>query len=193
MEETPSYTSMAKDDHERGKETLERRFTDAYELYNDAIFRFCYFRVFNRERAKELTQEAFLKTWHYQTEQGKTIDNLRAFLYRTARNLIIDDSRKHTTVSLDELREQGFDPTGDGGNSIEQGAEISLIVQHLATVPEPYRMAVHLRYIDRLSPQEIAEITDTPVNTVSVHIHRGIEKLRTVTSEEHLPNDNNQL
>ena len=75
----------------------------------DAIFRHCYFRVFDRERARDLVQETFLKTWEYLT-RGHDIENIRAFLYRVATNLIIDDSRRKKEISLEQLSESGFDP-----------------------------------------------------------------------------------
>lgn len=83
----------------------EREFTQAYEEHADALFRHCYFRVSNRERALELTQEAFMKTWD-SVAQGKEINNYRAFLFRVLNNLIIDEYRKKKSTSLDALLEQ---------------------------------------------------------------------------------------
>ena len=44
---------------------LQKEFEKAYDLYADAIFRHCYLRVSDRELAKDLMQEAFMKTWEY--------------------------------------------------------------------------------------------------------------------------------
>jgi len=71
----------------------EKEFLDAYEKYADAIYRHCYFRVYNKELAEDLTQETFIKTWKYIVE-GKEVKNIKSFLYRVAVNLIIDNSRK---------------------------------------------------------------------------------------------------
>src|SRR3989338_4735544 len=94
---------------------MQDEFLQAYEAYNDAIFRYCYFRVYDRERARELSQETFMKAWEYLSRTGKKIENLRAFLYKIATNLIIDNSRQKgkKTVSLDQLHEEGFDPGDD--------------------------------------------------------------------------------
>ena len=77
-------------------------FSDAYEEYKDAIFRHCYFHTFDREQAKDAMQETFIKTWQY-LESGHKIDNLRAFLYKVATNLIINAARKKKSVSLEGL------------------------------------------------------------------------------------------
>jgi len=41
----------------------EMQFTVAYQKYSDEIFRFCYYRVFDRDKAKDIAQETFIKTW----------------------------------------------------------------------------------------------------------------------------------
>ena len=71
----------------------EKLFTEAYDKYADAIFRYCYYRLFDREKAKDCMQEAYCRTWKYMSA-GKQVDNIRAFVYKTANNIIIDDSRK---------------------------------------------------------------------------------------------------
>jgi RNA polymerase sigma factor (sigma-70 family) len=40
-----------------------------------------------------------------------------------------------------------------------------------------YRTAITMRYLDEMSPREIAEALGVSENVVSVRIHRGIEKL----------------
>src|SRR5579863_136343 len=83
----------------------EKEFLEAYQHYADAIYRHCYFRVYNKELAEDLTQETFIKTWKYITE-GKEIKNLKAFLYKVAVNLIIDNSRKKTALVFDDIKEK---------------------------------------------------------------------------------------
>src|SRR3989344_4975700 len=93
------------------KETLKREVAKAYDDFADAIFRHCYFRLSNRERAKELMQETFMRVWGY-IERGNTIEftKIKPFLYKTASNLIIDEYRRNKNeVSLDRLREDGFE------------------------------------------------------------------------------------
>jgi DNA-directed RNA polymerase specialized sigma24 family protein len=49
-----------------GKETKQSEaYLKAYDEYADAIYRYCLFRVFNEEKAKDLTQDTFLRTWEY--------------------------------------------------------------------------------------------------------------------------------
>src|SRR3989344_5014591 len=93
----------------------EESFLRAYEEHHDAIFRYCYYRVYDRERAVELMQEAFTKTWE-RIVTGHTITHPRAFLYTTARNLIIDYVRKKKEQSLEQMQENGFQPVAETGD-----------------------------------------------------------------------------
>jgi RNA polymerase sigma-70 factor (ECF subfamily) len=153
------------------------QFLQAYEAYADAIFRHCYFRVYDRERARELMQECFMRTWA-QIADGKDIKNVRAFLYRVANNLIIDESRKKKESSLDVLMDEGFEPSNADEALIVAGAEASQIMKLLDRVDGKYREVIVMRYIDDLSPKEIAAVLGETENAVSVRIHRGIKQIR---------------
>lgn len=169
---------------------MQDEFLKAYEAYSDAIFRYCYFRVYNRERARELSQETFMKAWEYLSRTGKKIDNLRAFLYKIATNLIIDDSRQKgkKTVSLDVLHDEGFDPgedpTGDLKNLIDNRETLKALEQ----LDDKYREAVQMRYLNDLSVKEIAHILNDNENNISVKIHRGLSQLRNIVPPNN-PND----
>lgn len=155
----------------------EAIFTEAYDEYADAIFRHCYFRLLNRERAKELMQDAFLKTWEY-LKGGHDIENIRAFLYKVANNLIIDHVRKKKEMSLDALMEQGFDPGVDGAHDMAVRVDEWKILETMSQLEPTQRDVLIMRHIDGLQPAEIAAITGESANVISVRIHRATEKLR---------------
>jgi RNA polymerase sigma-70 factor, ECF subfamily len=157
----------------------EQQFMEAYEKYSDAIFRYCYYRVFDREKAKDYVQEAYCRTWKY-ISQGKQIDNLRAFIYRTANNIIIDEVRKKKSTSLDQIMEKGFMPSVDPRKKTENevfGKEILDIVKSL---DEKYRDVILLKYVEDLSAKEIATILNETENNVYVRINRGFQKIKEV-------------
>lgn len=160
---------------------ITTRFMDAYDELSDAIFRHCYFRVYDREKARDLAQEAFARTWEY-LAAGKEVDNLKAFIYRVAGNLVIDASRRARPLSLDALMEDGFIPaaetTAGEVTDAPTSADAALMLDRLAVLDEPYRSAVTMRYLEGLAPGEIAAITGETENVISVRIHRGVKKLR---------------
>ena len=159
---------------------LEREFLAAYERDADPLFRHCLARVRNRELAKDLVQETFTRTWDYMAG-GQTIEHTRAFLYRTLNNLVVDTMRKKRSVSLDVMHEEeGFEPAdehpSDPGPEIREEARAALRL--LSSLDETYAAAISLRYVEGLTPSEIAKILNVSENVVSVRIHRGLKRLR---------------
>lgn len=158
-------------------------FIKAYDDFNDDIFRFTYLKTKNRDMALDITQETFTKAWEY-IEAGKEIGHMRGFLYQIARNLVIDHYRKKSTSSLDSLAESGFDPSGDEKEEIDDFA-IKEALEIIEGLDPKYKEPITLRYIEDMTVKEIAEILKEAENTISVRIHRGLEKIRSLLSEKY--------
>ncbi len=163
----------------------EKEFFDAYKQYADAIYRHCYFRVYNEDLAKDLVQETFIKTWKYIGE-GKEIKNIKAFLYRVAVNLIIDHSRKKSTVVLDEVKEKDASlRLYSMESSMIDTFEAKEIVETLNDLEEKYRQVIVMRYIDQLSPPEIAKALGISTNAASVKINYAMKKLKEIVKTKY--------
>ena len=81
---------------------------DIEEQY-DKIYRYCYYRLRDRERAEDVTQETFLRWFASDTCRDK--NQLLRYLYTVARNLCIDEYRRPVAQPLPEdLPEQERDP-----------------------------------------------------------------------------------
>ena len=163
---------------------LRNEFAKVYDELADAIFRHCYFRLSDRERAKELMQETFIRTWAYVAD-GNYIrrGGLKAFIYKTANNLVIDEYRKRRpTTSLENMRETGFEVETE--NTIEKDIDLDLeasqVLKVLDGLDRKYREVIIMRYIDQLSPGEIAQLTGETPNNISVQLNRGIKRVREV-------------
>jgi RNA polymerase sigma-70 factor (ECF subfamily) len=158
---------------------IMEEFMKAYDDLSDAIFRHCYFRISDRERAKDLMQDTFTKSWQY-ISGGAQVSNMKAFLYKVANNLIIDEYRKKKELSLDNLQEQGFDPGFDDRRKNESNIDVSSINK----LDKKYREVILMRYIDELSPKEIAGILGESENNISVRLHRGMGQLKEILNDE---------
>lgn len=160
----------------------KKRFTVIYNQESDSLFRFCLVRVSDRERALDLTQEVFTRLWS-SISVGKTVENPRALLYRMARNLIIDWYRRVKSVSLESLSRDADDrefdvPDERATLEVEIGVDARRVLRMLDSLEPQYREVIYFRYVEDLSPQNIAEILGLNANTVSVRITRGMEALR---------------
>ena len=163
----------------------EHTFIELYHEYAPKLFKYCYFRVHSKEDAEDLAGQVFMKTWDYITH-GNTIDNMRAFLYRSAHNVIVDfykTSKKDREVSIHSFGEDTIDIPD--ARDLACDTEIKLLAQDvikkLEVLPDAYREIIVLRYINELSITEIAETTGMTENNVSVKLHRATEKLKDIT------------
>jgi len=166
-----------------GHESLKQKFFSLYESQSDALFRFVSFRVSDREAAKDIVQEAFLKMWETLSLR-QDITNERAFLFRIASNLVIDRYRKAKEYSLDSLAEQGFDAPDDPGTPIEVRIDADQALDRLQDIPEKFREAVWLRMVEEWSVKDMAELFGETENAVSVRIHRGLKLWRKRINED---------
>lgn len=176
-------------------EDKQQQFSDIFERHSDELFRHAFLRLSDRERALELTQETFFRAWnHVSKKDAEEIRQWRSFLYRILNNLIIDEYRKHKTQSLDAM-------LANEETSVMMEAELlrdetdeleAAVVRFdgqkamaaLGQLGEQHKTVLMLRYVDGLSPREIAESLGESENTVSVRIHRGIKKLQHILQQE---------
>lgn len=156
-------------------------FMEHYERYSDDIFRFCMIKTRNRDQALDTTQEAFMKFWEY-LRSDTEIEHYRALLYRIARNLIIDQYRKKKDVLVehyfdDTLQEElSFEPQSQMEDAID--GELALNLLH--ELPPLTQEIITLRFLSHLDIKEIASVIDKKPNTVSVYLHRGLKKLKSL-------------
>lgn len=171
----------------KGAETngsQEKRFLEAFEEYNDALFRHAQIRVSDRERALDLVHDTFTKVWSY-VRTGHEVDSFRPFLYKVLNNLIVDEYRKRRESSLDAILAQEGVNEGSFNELVENSAEAlaaTMDGKHafklLQGLPDEYREVITLRFVDGLGPKEIGELIEESENVVSVRLHRALKALR---------------
>jgi len=174
---------------ERAKKDPEA-FGVFFERHYDAIFGYVLRRVGDWDLAKDVTSEVFLRAltnlWRFRW-QGIP---LSAWLYRIATNEINMVFRKgrRRALSLDALiEESGFDPIDPKTVEAEKReAELKLreyddfmrIRGKLAELSAPYQEVIALRYFERKSLKQIAEILGKKEGTLKSLLSRGLDRLR---------------
>lgn len=166
-------------------EKIKQQYLEHYDELSSALYRFFVFQTSNSEVASDLLQDTFLKTWEY-IAQGKHVQNLRAFLYQVARNLLTDYRRKKKASSLDTLTDAGFDFESET-NILEEHStndDIRYVIDNFKILDDEQKELITLRYVEDKSIKEIAEIYQERPNTISVKVHRAIEKLKNHLNKE---------
>jgi len=157
-------------------------FNATYDLYHAPILRYCLWKCRDKESSQDLMQETFLRYWIF-LQNKKEVLHIRAFLYRIAHNLFLDQMRKKRDASLDELLEVGFEPAVDPWHHVFSHLDAESVLKKLAATRSPYKQLLHRRFIQGLAPAEIATLTGETANAVSVRIFRGLQSLRSLVEE----------
>lgn len=174
----------------RLKEKDKEAFIKAYDLHLDDIYRFIFFKIGTHEEAEDLTAAVFLKTWDYiQTKDITAYTSLKSFLYKVARNLVIDHYRKkslaaNALVSDDPAGLDLPDKSQDIHHELELRDDYSFIESKLFELKDEYREVITLRYVNELSVAEIARTLDKSRGNVRVLIYRAIKALKELTSQD---------
>lgn len=164
---------------------------DAYEnivnTYKNQIYTLCYRQLGNKSDAEDAAQEAFIKVYIHIHSFNLNL-KFSSWIYRIATNVCIDRLRKKKPdIYLDKEIEgsEGVDYYSQIPSSEKTPEDRVLIhetqdqVQNeIGKLPEKYRTAIILKYINNLSLQEICEVMDLPLATVKTRIHRGREELK---------------
>jgi RNA polymerase sigma factor (sigma-70 family) len=157
-----------------------KEFDLVFKEYSDAIFGYFSNRLNDRELAKDLTQETFLKFWNYYLKDNKEVKYKKTLLFTIAHNILVNTYERNVKhESLDEMIEDGFEIRDDIETSkIIEKAETNILKKILKKIPPDDKEILYLRYNEGLSIREISEIVEQNENNISVRIHRIIEKIK---------------
>lgn len=167
-------------------------FARLYDRYVTAIYRFVYLKLPSKEAAEDVTSEAFLRAWQY-IQRAEQIENVRALLYKIARNLIADHYRKQegkevsvtfSALETSSVSEGDFDDKEAGRLMIEARADIALILEHISRLKEDFQDVLTLRLIDDLSFSDIGSVLGKTSGNARVMFHRALKALDALMSKE---------
>jgi RNA polymerase sigma-70 factor (ECF subfamily) len=161
-------------------EDLRKTFSKIYDQNIDKIYRFIFLKVNSQEIAQDLCSETFLKTWE-KFKQGKEnpIENPRAFLYRTARNLVIDHYREkgRNQVVSAELAPI-IDPREDLEEEAILRSDLHAVKAALTGLKEDYQDVIIWHYLDDLPITETSNLLDRSEAATRVLLHRALKALK---------------
>ncbi len=153
-----------------------------YERYYERVYRYCRSRAPTHEESADLTQQVFVQAFHNLRRYRRKGSSFAAWLFRIARNLSIDASRRrrHETVPIDECagvadieaHESGPEETAIRN---EELARLRLAVEAL---PPAQRDTLVLRFAVGLSIREIAAVTGNSVSATQMRLWRTLQAIR---------------
>ena len=149
-----------------------------YETYAGPIYKFFYWRTQNRALAEDLTSGVFEKAWR--SRRSFTTGSVRAWLYRIARNLMIDHWRGRQAVMLGETE---VVDDRDMAVAVDQALLAEQLHQALERLPVEMRLVINLRFIESMPVRRVAQLTGLSESNVRVIQYRALKKLRSYLDE----------
>lgn len=152
-------------------------FEVAYRAHSQDIYRFLFWRTNDNALSEDLTSNVFEKAWR--SRDSFHGGSVKAWLYRIARNTLVDHWRKNQPLTLadtDELPETSSED--NTAERLDQAAEITHLHLALTKLPTDMRKVVALRFIDTLSCREVAARLGLSESNVRVLQYRALKKLK---------------
>jgi len=156
---------------------LKQKVAEIFELLRDPVYRYLYRVLDNPNEAEDLTQEAFLRLYVC-LHKGQAVTNIRAFVFRVAHNLAIDQHRKK--IQFEPMDPAGWDEACDPDPGAEQRVldqEQRQKLRHaLTSLSIQEKLCLELR-AEGLSYREIADIVNMRMPTLVKYLGRIVKKL----------------
>ena len=149
-----------------------------YEQYAEVIFRYVYSHLESRLDAEDLTEEIFLRAWRALPKYDERGLPFSAFLFRIARNSLIDYYRQHKAVQSIEDIELQSTRSRDRRRPVDVRIENRNLRETIAKLREDYRNVLIFRFLSGLSPEETAQVMQRSVGAVRVLQHRALTALK---------------
>lgn len=150
----------------------ESAFKELYLRYYDDISRYIWYRTGSKNQVEDMVQEVFVRLWGHRMNLNPE-KSVKAYLYRTASNLIVDSFRKRGSKHhyLSELNIQAVEE--------EERMDTRLTLQTaIARLPVREQKVVILSRYQGLKYKEIAEICGISVKTVESRMTKAFKRLR---------------
>jgi RNA polymerase sigma-70 factor, ECF subfamily len=154
-------------------------FAAIYTRYAQRVYLYIRARVLTDDDALDITQQVFVKSFNALPKYRWASTPLSAWLFRIARNAVIDHQRRtRTTTDIDAvpniIREHGVGPE----EAAVRGEEIERLRAALQHLDREKRDVLALRYAGDLKIREIASITGKSEEATKKQLSRALQRLR---------------
>ena len=143
---------------------------------SDGMYRYALSIVHEPETAKDVVQDCLTKIWSIRKDLDK-VEKVNAWAFRIVRNRCIEILRRNRYADMDEKVVNMWHT-----DSVEESAItddfMSWMKEVLKTLPIKQQEVFHLREVEDMSYQDIAETCGLTESDVKVNIHRARKKVK---------------
>jgi RNA polymerase sigma factor (sigma-70 family) len=144
------------------------------------LYRFALRITGSVHEAEDVVQEVLEKVWKTAPEQSDNVQNWEAWCMTLTRNRSLDKTRSQSlrrTAPLEGVAERSSN-TATPAQATEQDDLVARVKLMMQQLPEKQRLVMHLRDIEELSYEEIAESLSISLDQVKVNLHRARKTIR---------------
>lgn len=148
--------------------------------HGTAVFRLAISQTGSRADAEDVYQDVFITLACCDTDFNDG-EHLKAWLLRTTINRCRDLSRSWWKRRGSSLEVLALDLPDRGAK--DETANYEVLWKAVSKLPARYRALVHLRYVEEMTCEQIANVTDANPSTVRTRLSRAHQKLRALLEE----------
>lgn len=166
---------------------LDGSFEGLVRAFQDRLYSFALRLTGRREDAEEVAQDAFVRAYRalktYPVERVRALA-LKAWLYQITLNVARNRFRGKRRVFVPiETWHAHDDPSSRPDARLESKGRRADLATLVGGLPERYRNAIVLRYVEGLRIEEVATILKQPLGTTKSNLHRAVNALRAAIEE----------
>lgn len=162
---------------ERARQGDKSAIASIYDQYFEPIYQFVRFRVADAKQAEDITSEVFLALVVGLKKKKGPKNNLRAWLFRVARNKIADHHSARDTLPLETIEQHLPDDSLSVEAQFMQSMTQAQVRDLIMQLNLDQQTVLLLRFSQQLSVRETADIMGKNVNTVKTLQARALKKL----------------
>lgn len=155
-----------------------------YQTYVERIYRYIAYRVDDPSDAEDLTAEVFVRMVEALPNYKDTGAPFEAWLYRIAAARIIDMRRRNTRRPQTELEEEFVSDATQPEQAVVEAQERAELRQALSVLSDEDQNLLILRFVERKSHQEVADLLGKTMTAVKSAQHRALVRLAKQLGED---------
>ena len=154
-------------------------FGELYRRYLSRIYGYIRLRVSTIHEAEDLTEVVFMKTFESLGRYQDRGAPFAAYLYKIARNAVVDSYRSPDSMVPLEAAEDHADDAPGAEMSLVDREQKDQSMAALSRLPERYQEVIRLRVLLDLPTETVAAWLGIRPTAARVLLHRALKALRT--------------
>ncbi len=155
------------------KHNEENRILGYYQTYKDTVYKLAYSYCRDKSQTDDVFQEVFYKFMRH-SPRFRTSEHEKAWFIRTTINVCKDMLKSKWNNAVVQLEEW------DSDHAFQEGSEdiFDELREIILSLPEKYRIPIHLYYYEEYSVREIAHLLHRSESAVQTQLQRGRDKIK---------------